>query len=204
MNIKYPAFFNDIPTIKIYDPLAEFLGSIDGGIIEYNYLDAVKLAGHSCPTVASAYWMTCKAMKALYGEDLPERGNIRVDFHQKNTDGVCGVIANVTSLITGAGNDTAFKGIGGRFDRRKNLMFESGNLDETRFTRLDTMQAVGVEVNLQGILFSPRVLELLPKCLNGTASSEDKTEFGELWQLRVKEIILNHADDKDVFNVTPI
>ncbi|HQC29212.1 MAG TPA: hypothetical protein PK342_07480 [Methylotenera sp.] len=56
--MKYPAFINDIPKIKLYDPLAEFLGTIDDGIIEYGYIDAIKLAGHSCPTVASAYWMT--------------------------------------------------------------------------------------------------------------------------------------------------
>lgn len=199
--MQYPAFINEVPTIKVYDPLAEFLGSIDAGIIEYSYLDAVKLAGHSCPTVASAYWMTYKALKALCGEDLPERGNIRVEFHQKSTDGVCGVIANVTSLITGAGNETAFKGIGGRFERRKSLLFESGNLDETRFTRLDNMQAVGVEVNLQGIPFSPRVTELLPACLNGTATNADHAEFGKLWQVRVKKILLDHAEDKDVFNV---
>lgn len=33
----------------MYDPLAEFLGAAEGGLIEYGYADAVKLAGHSCP-----------------------------------------------------------------------------------------------------------------------------------------------------------
>jgi len=32
------------------DPLAELLGAAEGGIVEYRYADAVKLAGHSCPT----------------------------------------------------------------------------------------------------------------------------------------------------------
>ena len=40
------------------DPLARFLGAAEDGVIEYTYADTVKLAGHSCPTVASAYLMT--------------------------------------------------------------------------------------------------------------------------------------------------
>ena len=201
--MKYPTFFDDVPKIRLYDPLAEFLGAIDDGIVEYSYIDAIKLAGHSCPTVASAYWMTCKALKALYDEALPERGNIRVEFRQKNIDGVCGVIANVASLLTGAGNNTAFKGIGGRFDRRNKLLFESDIQTETRFTRLDTMQAVDVSVNLQGVPSSPRVSELLPACLSGTAGSADYAEFRQLWQMRVKAILLDHADDPHVFNIVP-
>jgi len=53
--MKYPSFIDVVPKIKLYDPLAEFLGAIDDGIVEYIYFDAIKLAGHSCPTVASAY-----------------------------------------------------------------------------------------------------------------------------------------------------
>jgi len=202
--MKYPTFFDDVPKIRLYDPLAEFLGAIDDGIVEYSYIDAIKLAGHSCPTVASAYWMTCKALKALYGEALPERGNVRVEFRQKSTDGVCGVIANVASLLTGEGNNAAFKGIGGRFDRRNKLLFESDIQTETRFTRLDTMQAVDVSVNLQGVPSSLRVSELLPACLSGTAGSADYVEFRQLWQMRVKAILLDHADDPHVFNLIPL
>jgi hypothetical protein len=202
--MKYPAFIDDVPKIRLYDPLAEFLGAMDGGIVEYAYLDAIKLAGHSCPTVASAYWMTCKTLKALYDEDLPERGNIRVEFRQRSTDGVSGVIANVVHLLTGAGNDSAFKGLGGRFDRRNKLLFEADIPAETRFTRLDNMQSVSVSVNLRGVPSSPRVSELLPACLNGTASREDRAEFQQLWQMRVKAILLDHADDPDVFSLIPL
>lgn len=199
--MKYPAFIDDVPKITLYDPLAEFLGAIDDGIVEYSYLDAIKLAGHSCPAVASAYWMTCKALKALYDEALPERGSIRIEFRQKSTDGVCGVIANVVNLLTGAGNNAAFKGIGGQFDRRNKLLFETEIQTEARFTRLDNMQALTISVNLQGVPSSPRVSELLPACLNGTASSEDHVEFRQLWQARVKTILLDHANDSHVFNI---
>ena len=47
----YPQFFNKIPTIKLQDDLASFLGAFEDGIIEFSYLDIVKSAGHSCPTV---------------------------------------------------------------------------------------------------------------------------------------------------------
>jgi PAS domain-containing protein len=59
-----PAFFDEVRSLVVYDPLAEFLGATGDGRIEYRYADAVRLAGHSCPTVAAAYWMTLKALTA--------------------------------------------------------------------------------------------------------------------------------------------
>jgi len=44
----YPTFFDAVPPIVIHDPLAEFLGAAEDELIEYRYVDAVKLAGHSC------------------------------------------------------------------------------------------------------------------------------------------------------------
>ena len=40
----FPEFFTDAPTLRVYDPLAEFLGAAADGIIEYRYADAVRLA----------------------------------------------------------------------------------------------------------------------------------------------------------------
>lgn len=199
--MKLPEFFAEVPKIVLHDPLAEFLGAAGNGILEYGYSDAVKLAGHSCPTVASAYWMTYKALQALYQGDVAERGNIKVEFSKRNTDGVTGVIANVVSLLTGATVDTGFKGIGGYFDRRHKLFFEVDMPGETRFTRLDTQDKVSVSVNLQIVPSSPRVLELMPRCLNKSASAEELLEFQSLWQGRVKAILLDHAEDPRVFAV---
>ena len=78
--MQTPSFFNDAPTIEMTDPLADFLGAITDGQITYNYVDAVKLAGHSCPTVAGAYLMTKLALAHLYGEEAPVRGNIQVEM----------------------------------------------------------------------------------------------------------------------------
>ena len=72
----FPAFFSDAPVIRVRDPLAAFLGAARDGVLEYGYADAVRLAGHSCPTVASAWLMARAALRELFGDALPERGAV--------------------------------------------------------------------------------------------------------------------------------
>jgi len=202
--VNTPAFFGEVRRIVVRDPLAEFLGATEGGIIEYGYADAVKLAGHSCPTVAAAYWMTLKALAALYPDGPPQRGGVRVEFREDRLTGVTGVIANVVSLLTGATHDTGFKGIGGRFDRRHLLYFSSEIAEEIRFTRIDTGRAVDVGARLQLVPFAPQTAELMQKCLNGSASADETTRFRANWQARVRALLLEHGDDPDVFVVRPV
>lgn len=64
--MKHPAFFDEAPRIVVRDPLADLLGAAEGGLLEYRYLDAVRLAGHSCPTVAGAWLMARAALRSLY------------------------------------------------------------------------------------------------------------------------------------------
>ena len=201
--MKYPDFFDAVPKIDLYDPLAEFLGAAEKGILQYGYIDAVKLAGHSCPTVASAYWSTCRAPTFLYPDTMPVRGEIKVEFSEEITTGVTGVIANVVSMLTGAMSENGFKGIGGRFDRRDHQFFAAGIQGEMRFTRLDTHQSVQVESNLQFVPASPRVSGLIAGCIRNTASPEEVAEFRQLWQERVRRILLEHRDDPAVFVLTP-
>ncbi len=66
IQMQTPAFFDQAPAIVMYDALAQTLGAMQDGLIEYHYLDAVKLAGHSCPTVAGAWLMTRAALARLY------------------------------------------------------------------------------------------------------------------------------------------
>ena len=203
--MNYPDFFDAVPQISLYDPLAEFLGATEEGVMRYGYFDAVRLAGHSCPTVACAYWSTYRALSFLYPDTLPVRGDIRVEFGQDSTSGVTGVIANVVSMLTGAMSDNGFKGIGGRFDRRKKLYFSVADLQaEIRYTRLDTMQSVNVTANPQLVPASPRLPGLMSACLSGSATPEEAREFGQLWQVRVRRILLEHGDDPAVFAVTPV
>jgi formylmethanofuran dehydrogenase subunit E len=202
--MRTPAFFDEVRSLSVCDPLAEFLGAAEGGRIEYRYIDAVRLAGHSCPTVAAAYWMTLKALTSLYPDSLPQRGGIRVEFREQLLSGVTGVIANVVALLTGATHDSGFKGIGGRFDRRQLLYFAADVTEEIRFTRLDTGQAVEVAARLQRVPFAPQTSELMQKCLAGSASAEETARFRENWQARVRALLLDHGDDPEVFVLRPV
>jgi len=202
--MSHPDFFDAVPRISLYDPLAEFLGATEEGILQYGYFDAVRLAGHSCPTVASAYWATYKALDFLYPHAMPVRGDVRVEFRQGSASGVTGVIANVVSMLTGAMSENGFKGLAGRFDRRRLLFFAVEMPGEMRFTRLDTNQAVHVAVNLQHVPGSPRASELMASCLENTATRDEVAEFRQLWQERVRRILLEYGDDPRVFVVTPV
>ncbi len=199
MLIQAPAFFDQVRSLVVHDPLAEFLGATVDGRIEYRYVDAVKLAGHSCPTVAAAYWMTLKALTALYPDALPQRGAIRVDFREDRLSGVTGVIANVVSMLTGATQDSGFKGIAGRFDRRSLLHFATEVSEEIRFSRMDTGDSVEVAARLQSVPFAPDTPELMRKCLEGKATSDEAARFRDQWQGRVRSLLLEHGDDPDVF-----
>ena len=199
--MQLPEFFDAVPRIAVRDPLARFLGAAADGVIEYQYADVVKLAGHSCPTVASAYLMTRGALKALYPDALPERGAIRVELRDDRTEGTTGVVANVASFVTGATHDTGFKGIGGRFDRRNLLLFGVGIPGQLRFTRIDTGAAAIVSARIDRVPSDPRVGLLLPKCLDGVASEEETALFQRLWQGRVRTLLLDSADDPDIIVV---
>lgn len=199
--MQLPDFFDAAPRIRVRDPLAEFLGAAPGGILEYGYADVVRLAGHSCPTVASAYLMTRAAFAALYPDSLPVRGGINVELRDDALAGVTGVVANVVTLLTGATVDTGFKGIGGRFDRRRLLAFGVDLPGQIRFTRLDTGAAVVVSAHLEHVPGDPRVPALMPRCLAGVASAQEEQLFRSLWQERVRRLLTDFADDPRVIDV---
>lgn len=191
----FPDFFDAVPGIVLRDPLAEFLGAATDGLIEYRYADAVRLAGHSCPTVAGAYLLTCRALRALHGEAVPERGGLRVDFRDARANGVTGVIAGVVGLLTGAAGDGGFKGLAGRFSRRDLLAFEIEVPGEIRFTRLDSGAAVTATLQLAHVPADPRMSGLLQRILAGEGDAPMLQEFATLWQERVRRILIEHFDD---------
>ena len=203
-SVSFPAFFDAVPRFKLRDPLAEFLGAADGGVLEYAYVDVVKLAGHSCPTVAAAYVLGCRALAALYPDDLPERGGMRVELADAVGQGVTGVTASVLTLLTGAMGEAGFKGVGGRFVRRGLLDFGSENTPSMRITRLDSGAAVDVDSDLSHVPGHPDLPELFSRCLRGEADAAQLRRFGELWQQRVQRILLEHWDDDAVFSVRAV
>lgn len=188
--MTFPDFFDAVPPLVLRDPLAAFLGAAEDGLMEYRYGDAVKLAGHSCPTVAGAWLMTRCALAALYGDAVPERGGVKVEFRDPQDGGVTGVIANVVGLLTGAAGEGGFKGLGGRFGRQGTMAFGVPMEGEIRFTRLDTAAAVETAYRPQLVPPQPETGRLLQKIQAGDASLEEQRTFGRLWQERVKRLLL--------------
>lgn len=197
--MAFPSFFDQIPSITLHDPLAELLGSVQGGVMTYGYADAVRLAGHSCPTVASSYWLGVRALGALYGTQMPQRGSIAVDLRDPYDAGTTGVVGSVLGLLTGAAAEGGFAGLGGQFVRRGLMRFGVDIPSALRFTRTDTGQSVLAQAHVQGVPGDPHAMRLLPLCLNGTASAAERAEFGRLWQARVQRILIDHANDDAVF-----
>ena len=195
--MKYPDFFNKVKTIKLKDDLSNFLGTFESGLIEYNYTEIVKAAGHSCPTVAGAYLMCAKALEKLYPNELPVRGQIKIEFKDPIDEGVTGVISNVMSHITGATKESGFKGIAGKFARHSLMDFNVDIKGIIRFTRTDNNESV--EVNYNPIVAPKEEMQqLMQKSMMGQASESEKAEFGKLWQARVEEILIHNFDNPEV------
>ena len=193
--MKTPDFFNNVPSITLRDPLADILGASQNGLLTYTYEDTVKLAGHSCPTVAGAYLMVMKGLEALYKDEIPVRGGIRVYLKGKLGDGAVGVIANVASMITGATDIGGFHGLAGKFDRRNLLNYEADIAGELALERIDTQTKVILSYDPSCVTPDPRMGPLLSQIASGSADEETKILFALLWQERVRRILIDSRDD---------
>ena len=188
----YPTFFDQVPAIKLYDPLGMLLGAFEQGKLEISYYDCTKLAGHSCPTVASAFLMASYGLKILFPDSLPIRSQIQIEMKASKDEGVTGVIAAVIAYIAGAGDEGGFKGIGGAFGRNDLLSFGHSNIHETvRLSRIDTGDSVMVSVDTKAVPGSQDMMPLMQKALGSTATEEEESRFRALWQARVEAMLLD-------------
>ncbi|MFC5436565.1 FmdE family protein [Rhodanobacter umsongensis] len=200
--MNHPAFYDQAPRIVTRDPLAAFLGATGDGMLEYRYIDAVRLAGHSCPTVAGAYLMARTALRALYPDEPAERGGIALRMPAAEDDGVTGVIAQVLTLITGAASRNGFHGIGGRFVRQSLLEFsDAGDTAGVQFRRRDNGSAVAVELDLTTVPAPANLRELIGAALMPAATAEQRAALAQAWQGRVRRLLLDHADDPMVLRL---
>ncbi len=193
MKMRYPLFFDEIDSIQLYDPLSDLLGACEAGKVEISYLDCVKQAGHSCPTVAGAYLMTMIGLKILYGSKLPQRGNIYVEIKGNKSEGSIGVIGNIISYIVGASGEEGFKGIQGKFSRNHLIEYDQEMAGEVTLRRRDNNTSVSLSYDPAIIPGDPRIKPLMGKVLQGKASEEEENLFKVLWQERVKKILLPKA-----------
>jgi formylmethanofuran dehydrogenase subunit E len=201
--MHYPAFFDQAPAITMRDPLAALLGAADDGLIDYHYIDAVRLAGHSCPTVAGAYLMARAALRTLYPEGPAERGAVTVHMPGTEEAGVNGVITQVFTLITGAAAANGFHGIAGRFVRQSLLSFAgSCGGDALQVRRSDTGEGVSVQLDMASVPAPANLRSLLGAALDPEATPQQRAAFAQAWQGRVKLLLLEHADDPEVVRLT--
>ncbi len=200
--MNYPEFFDAVPSIKLEEPLGEFLGAFKGGLIDINYLDCVKLAGHSCPTVASAYMMAKVSLEALYGEERAVRSEIEVSMRDPKEEGVTGVIGNVMAYIVGAGDNGGFKGIGSKFSRDNLLSFNNQTQElAVKLTRIDSGKSVEVSCDTSKIPGSPEMMELMQKSLQGSATAQESELFQSLWQKRVMTLLTSQSVQQDAITI---
>ena len=204
MNSHFPAFFAAAPHITLHDPLAEFLGSCANGLIEYRYADAVRLAGHSCPTVAGAWLMTLRGLRALYGDALPVRGEITASLRDARDHGTTGVVASIVQLVTGAAAETGFQGIGPnrRFARQQLLQFSVQTQPGTlSLCRRDTGRNVHLDLDTRCIPWPEEMRSLMPRAVSGQATTAERQRFAAMWQDRVRLMLIEHADDPALVSV---
>ncbi len=186
--ISTSAPFPDKPSITLYDPLAKLLGAGDG-VFTYTFADTVKLSGHACPTVAGAFLMSVRAMEALYPDEIPVRGNVRITLEGTQNQGVNGPISQVFTLITGAAGENGFHGLAGRHQRYGLLEFSNQAIDGFRFQRLDTGTSVTISYDPSSIPPDPQMPLLLQQVLQDQTGEEETDAFSRLWRTRVEHIL---------------
>lgn len=200
-------FFSEVEVIRVKDPLSYILGAMDEGEeMVFCYADAVKMAGHSCAAVSGAYKVTLEALKRLYGDDTPVRGDVKVTIKGKPTDLAYGPMSQVISLITGAATETGFHGLGGRYGRYNLLRFDEDNFEVNTFIfeRSDTGKKVKVVYNPQVLPENPRMGEVAGATIAGSASESEREEFFSLWQGKVRRILLESDSYPGLIEVTDL
>lgn len=201
--MNFPDFYEQAPVVRTHDPFAEMLGAAQDGMLEYHYVDAVRLAGHSCPTVAGAFLMGRAALAALYPDEPAERGRIAVHMPAPEQEGTTGVMAQVLTLLTGAASDNGFHGIQGRFKRKGLLSFADRHEGEAiTFTRLDTGASVAVSLNVSPVPGDPAQGARMAAVLQDRADDSQRVAFANAWQDRVRRLLLEFADDPRVIRVS--
>lgn len=204
-----------VEPIRLSEPLAQTLGAFDGesAVVEYSYVDVVKMAGHACPTTAAAFECCRAALARLYPDEMPVRGNIEATVYGEPDDGVYGVIGQVFSLITGAASETGFKGLATFYRRKDLLKYEAAKPDATSMTflfkRKDTGRTVRCRIDPDRLPERPpeeagRIGGLLKKVLWEAASKAEIEDFRNLWRRGVTAVFESATQDNQWFAIEEV
>jgi len=186
--MEFPDYYKNIEPIELIDELAMFLGAPDDGEYKIYYNEIVKMAGHSCATVAGAFLMAREGLKALYEDDKPIRGNIKVELRDNAQEGSVGVSAAVFTNITGAAGNTGFAGINGKYARRNLLSFDANIVGFVRFTRTDTGKSVEVRYFPANIVHPGNIMM---SAIGPQATDATRQTFPKHWRDMIGEIFAN-------------
>ncbi|NHN49262.1 hypothetical protein G9464_16930 [Halostella sp. JP-L12] len=193
----------DVDPIEIRDPVAEGLGVLKpGDPFVVTYADAVKEAGHSCPTASGAYRIVQLGLDALYPDGYPVRSEIEVQAAGPRDDAAYGVMSRIISYVTGATEDDGFGGLAGGYGGRRDLLvfsaFDPATPDPTfRLRRTDTDETVEVTYHVSDVPDGGPAIENLQGILDGSTSEEQRAAFAEAWHHRVQVVL----DDDSLFTV---
>lgn len=198
-NDIFKDMLNQVEPIRFKEPFAETLGAFKkkDAVVEYTFIDVVKLAGHVCPATAGTYLFCREALKKLYPDEIPIRGEITISVYGEPHEGVYGVVSQILSFLTGAAPATGFKGLGNKFKRMDLLKFKPKKTDSTalcfEFGRLDSDKTVFVEFSPEKIPFAldkaKRLGQLMGKVIGEFAEEDEIKEFQDLWLEKVQDMI---------------
>ena len=189
--------FPQAPAIELYDGLGDLLGAGDG-IYRYRFDDAVRLAGHACPTVAGGFLLARAALRRLYVEERPRRGEVRVTIHGEPNQGSTGPLTQVITLLTGAAAENGFQGLGGHHVRQGRLRFEPTEAPgpvRVTFERIDTGAKVTLAYDPSPIPADPTMGADLQATLSGTGDESTRERFRRAWRARVEAILTDGGEN---------
>ncbi|PGF14134.1 hypothetical protein CP556_24180 [Natrinema sp. CBA1119] len=196
----------DVDPIEIRDPVAEALGVLEpGDPFVITYRDAVKEAGHSCPTASGAYRIVQLGLDALYPDGYPVRSEIEVQAAGPQDDAAYGVMSRIISYVTGATDDDGFSGLAGGYGGRRNLLrfdvFDPDTAEPTfRFRRADTDETIEVTYHVSDVPDGGPAIGNLQRILDGSASEEQREAFADAWHRRVQVVL----SDDSLFTVEAV
>jgi len=115
------------------------------------------------------------------------------------------VVAAVATLLTGAAPETGFAGIGPahRFGRRNLLRFDVPMRGVLALRRLDSGQAVQVALDASIAPFGDEMRALMPRAVAGAANEQELARFAQLWQARVKTMLVDEVNHPQLVQVMP-
>jgi hypothetical protein len=199
--MKFPKYYEQVEKIKIYDPLSRTLGSLEDGIIEFSFIDLVKVAGHGCPTVGGAYLMAAAGLKYLYQNDLPCRGKIELHLRTSKEIKTTGVIANIIGTIIGASDEGGFKGLGGLYARNNLVKFNQTFDGDILLKRIDNGKSVSISYHPEIVPGNPNTSKLLSKILEQESTISEEIEFQKYWNERLEKIMILGSTNNQLIKV---